>query len=244
MHVGCVDSGLTQERFALGELLHQRLAKVTHELWGTDVDAEGIRFLREHGFDRVLAVDLSLERPGPDLATVGFDVIVLGEVLEHIPNPGNLLAGLKELMGLGRTRLIISVPNAFSLTGLLSFARGVESVHPDHNFWFSRTTLRTLLAKSGLCVLEEYVYVFDVDYLPARRLRGTRFFDSRGQIEPRQVRSSVRRMLGRLLRRGLANVPAEVGRTLLSAILYRRTAYWGDGLVVVCARDDDGRSAL
>jgi hypothetical protein len=143
----------------------------------------------------------------------------------------------------GTTRLIVSVPNAFSLTGLFSLARAKEWVHPDHNVYFSRTTLRTLLAKSGLCVLEEFVYVFDVDYLPARRLRDTRFFDGRGAVESRRVLSSGRRMLGRLRRRRLAEMPAEIGRTLLSALLYRRTPYWGDGLVAVCTRNDDSGAA-
>ena len=96
--------------------------------------------------------------------------------------------------------MIVSVPNAFSLTGLFSFARGVESVHPDHNFYFSRTTLRTLLAKNGLSVLKEYVYVFDVDYLPTRRLEGALFFDGTGQIRSHPVLPSARRLLGR--RRG------------------------------------------
>src|SRR5262249_9434356 len=113
-----------------------------------------------------------------------------------------------------------------------------ESVHPDHNYYYSRTTLRTLLAKCGLGVIEEYVYVFDVDYLPARRLRGARFFDARGRSEARPVHSSVRRVLGRLLRRSPADMPAEIGRTMLPSFLYRRTPYWGDGLVVVCMREE------
>jgi 2-polyprenyl-3-methyl-5-hydroxy-6-metoxy-1,4-benzoquinol methylase len=244
LHVGCVDSGFARERFALGELLHQRLAIVARDLWGTDVDAEGVRFLLDNGFDHVLPIDLSTEAPGAGLAAVGFDVIVLGEVLEHLPNPGKMLAGVRGLMRPGRTRLIVSVPNAFSLTGLFSFARGVESVHPDHNFYFSRTTLRNLLAKNGLSVLKEYVYVFDVDYLPARRLEGTLFFDGTGQIKSHPVHPSARRLLGRLRRLRPADALNEIARTLLSAFLYRRTPYWADGLMVVCARDDDQPAAV
>lgn len=242
LHVGCVDSGLSQERFAQGELLHQRLAVVAQALWGTDVDAEGVRFLQKQGMDRVFRIDLSSEAPGPELADVAFDVIVLGEVLEHLPNPGKMLLGLRELMRPGKTQLIISVPNAFSLTALFSFARGIEVVHPDHNYYFSRTTLRTLLAKSGLSPREEYVYVFDVDYLPSRRLKGTLFFNAKGQIEPRPLRSSARRLLGRLRALSPADAPAEIARSLLSIVLYRRTPYWSDGLVAVCSRDDDPRS--
>ena len=244
LHVGCVDSGLAQERFALGELLHQRLAVVARELWGTDVDVGGVRFLQKHGMDRVFPIDLSSEAPGPELGAASFDIIVLGEVLEHLPNPGRMLGRLRELMSPGKTRLIVSVPNAFSLTGLFALASGIESVHPDHNFYFSRTTLRTLLAKSGLSLVKEYVYVFDVDYLPARRLKGALFFDGMGQVEPRRVRSSARRLLGRLWHGNPASALTEIVRTLVSAFLYHRTPYWADGLVVVCARDDDQPSAV
>jgi 2-polyprenyl-3-methyl-5-hydroxy-6-metoxy-1,4-benzoquinol methylase len=244
LHVGCVDSGLTQERFDLGELLHQRLALVARELWGTDVDVEGIRWLQDLGIERVFPIDLCSETLGPELEVASFDVIVLGEVLEHIPNPGAMLRRLRELMSPGRTRLIISVPNAFSLTGLFALAGGVESVHPDHNFYFSRTTLRTLLVKSGLSLVEEYVYVFDVDRLPARRLEGALFYDGAGGLRRRPARSSVRRLLGRLRRLRPAQAVTEVARTLLCALLYRRTPHWADGLLVVCARDDDGRPAL
>jgi hypothetical protein len=243
LHVGCVDSGLAQERFALGELLHQRLAVVARELWGTDVDVDGVRFLQEHGMDRVFPIDLSSEAPGPELGAVSFDIIVLGEVLEHLSNPGRMLRRLRELMSPGKTRLIVTVPNAFSLTGLFALATGIESVHPDHNFYFSRTTLCTLLARSGLSLIKEYVYVFDVDYLPARRLEGALFFDDTGQIRPRPMRSSARRLLGRLWHLRSTTTLNEIVRTLVSGFLYRRTPYWADGLVVVCARDDDQPAA-
>jgi 2-polyprenyl-3-methyl-5-hydroxy-6-metoxy-1,4-benzoquinol methylase len=244
LHVGCVDAGLTRERLARGELLHQRLAAVAGELWGTDVDSDGVRLLHEHGVHRVLLLDLGSEEPAPGLRDADFDIIVLGEVLEHLADPGSMLRRLRELMQPGQTRLIVSVPNAFSLTTLSSLVRGLESVHPDHNFYFSRTTLRSLLAKCRLSVLEEYVYVFDVDRLPARRLERVRFFDAKGLIERRRTRSSTRRLLGRLRHLRPAGFPGEIARTLAAAVLYRRTPYWADGLVAVCGRSDGRPSAL
>lgn len=239
LHVGCVDSGLSRERFTAGELLHQRLAKVASELWGTDVDVEGVRFLQEQGVGRLFAIDLTSQAPPNELAAVEFDVIILGEVLEHLPHPAKMLAVLRDLMTPGRTRLIVSVPNAFSLTALFSLARGMETVHPDHNYYFSSTTLRTLLTKAGLTILKEYVYVFDPEYLPAARLKGALFFDLSGRTARRTVHSSIRRLLGRLRHLTPAAYPAELGRTLLSVVLYRRTPHWGDGIVAICSRDDD-----
>lgn len=240
LHVGCVDAGLTEERLNRGELLHQRLGAVAQELWGTDVDVRGVRLLLEHGIDRVLPIDLAAGLSSTsELSAITFDVVVLGEVLEHLVNPGTMLAALRVLMRPGRTRLIVSVPNAFSLTSLASIARRTETVHPDHNFYFSRTTLRTLLAKCGLRVLEEYAYTFDPDRLPADRLRQTMFFGGEGRPERRPTPSSIRRLLGRLRHLPIREAPGEVAWTMLSLGLYRRTAYWADGLLTVCARDDD-----
>ncbi len=243
LHVGCVDSGLTQERLASGELLHQRLATVARELWGVDIDAKGVQLLQEHGMGHVCRVDLASQAPGPELRSVVFDIIIVGEVLEHLPNPGVMLRRLRDLMTPGRTRLVVSVPNAFALTGLLSLARGIESVHPDHNFYFSPATLRALLAKCGLSIVKEYAYAFDVDYLPAQRLRQTLFFDDRGQIVSRSIRSSVRRFVGRLRHLDPGAVCAEIARTTVSVVLYRRTPYWADGLLAVCTRDDQVSAA-
>jgi hypothetical protein len=78
-----------------------------------------------------------------------------------------------------------------------------------------------------------------VDYLPTRRLRDTLFFDAKGRAEVRKCHSSARRLLGRLRTRRLTQVLPEIGRTMISAALYRRTPYWSDGLVAVCARADE-----
>jgi hypothetical protein len=45
LHVGCVDAGLLEERFARGDLLHQKLERVARRPVGTDIDSEGIRFM-------------------------------------------------------------------------------------------------------------------------------------------------------------------------------------------------------
>lgn len=239
LHVGCVDSGLTRERFARGELLHQQLGRVARELWGTDIDGEGVRFLESRGVERLFLGDLSSGVPLPALEQTPFDVIVLGEVLEHMPNPGRMLTSVRTMMRPGKTLLIVTVPNAFALSGLLSLVRGVESVHPDHTANFSRTTLLTLLTKTGLAVVKEYVYVFDVEYLPAQRLKQTRFYDAAGRRQSRQMASATRRLLGRIRHRHPSQIPAEFAKTLLAAILYRRTPYWADGLVAFCVRHDD-----
>ena len=43
LHLGCVDSGLLEERLSCGNLLHAALAKASRDLWGIDLDAAGLQ---------------------------------------------------------------------------------------------------------------------------------------------------------------------------------------------------------
>jgi len=119
----------------------------------------------------------------------------------------------------------------------------VESVHPDHKYYFSRTTLHTLLAKSGLAPIKEYVYVFDVDYLPARRLEGALFFDGIGQMEP--TRTPVGPATTRPAPASTSRGRPERDRTDRAECLsLSPDAILGRCLLVVCARDDDQPAAV
>jgi len=59
--------------------------------------------------------------------------------------------------------MIITVPNGLRLTGLGYTLKGYESVHPDHNYWFSYKTLDALIKKNGYYVKEILVHSF-LDY--------------------------------------------------------------------------------
>jgi SAM-dependent methyltransferase len=229
LHLGCVDVGLVEERFRRGELLHQRLAAVASELWGVDIDAAGIAFLRSQGFTNLLAGDICQLH---DLATLrgqDFDVIVASEVVEHLSNPGLFLSGIRNLMAPGRTELIVTVPNAFRVETLLWLLRGVECVHPDHNFWFSYRTATNLLHKSGLTIGAVYAYSLQpwgILPAPVRRLFGrlgkATACETVGPTPP--VVPPTARLLAYL---------RSLPRRLLVTWLYRTTPFWGDGLILV-----------
>lgn len=211
LHIGCVDSGILAERFARGELMHQRLAGVAAELWGVDVDAAGIAFLRSHGVPNLAVADAATVGSTPELAGRAFDVIVASELVEHLSNPGLFLDSVQALMAPGRTELVISVPNAFKYATLVGLVRGHELVHPDHNAYFSYYTLTNLLGKHGLEVVDGAMYQFLLpDVPPSRSPRGW-----------------LRRWRPRW--RGLPE--RTVGRILL-----RLSPFFGDGILVTVRR--------
>jgi predicted TPR repeat methyltransferase len=72
------------------------------------------------------------------------ELIIASEVLEHLSNPGNFLAGLKQAYP-GKT-CFITVPNAGSYT----VKDGKEVVNDDHVCWYSYQTLQTLLKRYAI----------------------------------------------------------------------------------------------
>lgn len=75
------------------------------------------------------------------------DIIVCGEVLEHLSNPGWFLVRLRRQYAGIPT--IITVPNAFSKVAQHWLAKGRENVNADHVAWYSPKTLQTLLERAG-----------------------------------------------------------------------------------------------
>jgi len=228
LHLGCVDAGLLRERFEAGELMHQKLAGVAGELWGVDIDEEGISFLRGQGFDNLVTGDIcELDKIG-GVQDRDFDVIVASEVVEHLLNPGLFLNSVKMIMAPRRTELIVTVPNAFRVGTLLSLLRGVEYVHPDHNYWFSYHTATNLLRKCGFDIAEVLVYSFQDAGLRSSRPAGVRANGSHGGEDEAGPQPGP----AHLPRRALAYLRSLPRRLLVSA-LYRTSAFWGDGIIVV-----------
>lgn len=159
LHLGCIDEGLTAERLNSGELLHFKLINVATEVWGVDISKRGIQLLQEHGVDNLVLGNIEQIDEIEKLKGHNFDIILLTEVLEHLNNPGLFLQRIKKLFD-SDTTMIITVPNGLRLTGLMRQIKGYEFVHPDHNYWFSYKTIKTLMEKNGYNVDEMLTYSF------------------------------------------------------------------------------------
>jgi SAM-dependent methyltransferase len=74
-----------------------------------------------------------------------FDVVVAGELLEHVRDPAGLVADARRVLRPGGT-LVGSVPNGFRLKNRLRFAAGrPPETDPTHLHLFSPDDLRALL---------------------------------------------------------------------------------------------------
>src|SRR4051812_6283354 len=86
LHLGCTNYPYTEDAIANEMLLHLDLEQIASDLTGLDADAEGIRILQQHGCSNVVLADLEHLEKCELRGT--FDVIVAGEILEHLNNPG------------------------------------------------------------------------------------------------------------------------------------------------------------
>lgn len=141
LDLGAADNRHVAGHQAEGLWLHADLAEVAATCVGIDLDPDAVAALRKEGWDlRVGDVE------GLDLGE-RFDLVVAGELIEHLPNPGLLLASARRHLAPGG-QLAISTPNAFALharPGLLAPLARTRGIHPEHVAWYCATTLRQLL---------------------------------------------------------------------------------------------------
>ena len=140
-------------------LLHTELEAVASDLWGIDADQAGIDVLKEHGSNQIVLGDLE-NLDDIDLDQT-FDVIVAGEMIEHLNNPGFFLSGIQRFMNDG-TRLVLTTVNAycgmrFLWYGLRGKRGRFEFVHPDHVAYYSYSTLKVLVERHELH-LENFLF--------------------------------------------------------------------------------------
>lgn len=160
LHLGCTNYPYTENSIKDGSLLHFELAKVTKDLYGLDLDERGIAILRQQGIDKIFRADL--EKLEDANLNETFEVIIAGEVIEHLSNPGLFLNGIKRFMD-QKTELVITTINAYSGMRFAIYAlrgRGGinEPVHPDHVAYYSYSTLNLAIKRAGLHVKEFYFY--------------------------------------------------------------------------------------
>lgn len=160
LHLGCADYPFTQDSIDAGRLLHFELDKITEELYGFDFDEKGLKILEENGATNLYQADLeNLDAVDLDKK---FDVIVAGEMIEHLSNPGLFLKGIQRYMS-EDTKLLITTINAymgmrFWIYGLRGRGGSFEPVHQDHVAYYSYSTLNLIVERENLKVDEFMFY--------------------------------------------------------------------------------------
>jgi SAM-dependent methyltransferase len=168
LHLGCTDWPYTQNRLEYGNLLHLELQEYAASIWGIDGDQQGLDILTRMGISNLFRGNLeSLHQVDCDRT---FDVILAGEVIEHLSNPGLFLRGVQRFMRPDSV-LVITTVNAycgFRMFRYLTRGHGGagEPVHPDHVAYYSYATLTHLLTRENLAVRKFFFYDLGTEHRP------------------------------------------------------------------------------
>ena len=152
-----LDIGCCGSRYKLEGWLHLNIKKYAKSVFGIDKSKECIEFLREKGYDVEVAnaENFNLNQK--------FEVIVAGELIEHLSNFQGFLNSVRKHLKKGGL-LILSTPNMFYFQNtLFLILRGYPAVHKEHTCWFDEITLRQLLGRFGFSV-EKSMYTTEIKY--------------------------------------------------------------------------------
>jgi 2-polyprenyl-3-methyl-5-hydroxy-6-metoxy-1,4-benzoquinol methylase len=156
LHLGCSDAPFTAALLQANELLHLKLLKQNPNIIGFDLSTTGTQLLRRACPDSKFicgnaeALD---EHFGPNT----FDLMIAGEMVEHLSNPGSFFEACAKVLSPDGV-LLLTVPNTFGIRRYIHSLFGVENYHPDHTFYFSENTLGTLAGRYGFSVFRSRYY--------------------------------------------------------------------------------------
>lgn len=161
--LGALDETAYASKQDNGRWLHARLCAVAREVVGIDnsslVPPEGLQ-TRPNG--RIVNADIFAL--SSSVALYGRpDLVVAGELIEHLPDTLAFLRSLKASPELAGVEFVFSTPNACSWHNVAIGLVGRESTHQDHLQIYSYKTLRTLFDRAGveLQSLQPYGARFD-----------------------------------------------------------------------------------
>ena len=138
-----------------GGLLAEKIRAAGHTVVGVDVlEIPGVR----ERTDEFYTADL--DKPLPAEVGGQFDLVIAGDIIEHLSRPGDILRDILRVMRPGG-QLIVSVPNfghwyprfRVALGGFGYDRRGV--LDNTHLRFFTRRTLRRTVHRAGFDILQE-----------------------------------------------------------------------------------------
>jgi SAM-dependent methyltransferase len=147
-----LDLGAIQHSWRMSESnpdwLHAKIRAVAARCVGVDFLADDVAALRERGYDIFPGDVLKDAPPGQ------FDVVVAGDLVEHLPDPGIFLEYVAKALRADGVA-VVTTPSAFYIGQLWTVLfRGRPEISPEHTVWFDPFTFHQLAERSPLQVQE------------------------------------------------------------------------------------------
>lgn len=145
LDLGCVHHN--PENYKSKYWLHKALKQVARTLDGLDLYEDGVNYLRKLGYN-VMHGNAENFHTDKD-----YDVIVAGDLIEHLENLSGFLNSCKAHLRPGG-KLLLSTPNPWYWRFIIKAAlfKGRVNPNPEHTLWMCPTVLEQLLARHGMKV--------------------------------------------------------------------------------------------
>ncbi len=154
--VGETDCSLEKklQAFDDGRVLHAHLTRAAAAVVGVDRDERAVQTIQsKFRGSKLMVADVEHLEQLPLHGT--FDVILFGDLIEHLSCPGRALEGIRRFMT-PDSELIISTPNAFGLPANIRFTLGRFRDGKEHVAAYSQFTLPALLERHQFKMTELY----------------------------------------------------------------------------------------
>lgn len=158
LHLGFILHDQWRERLAEGNWLHSQILAVAESVVGIDYLESEVEAIRTTVGCECYTGDVM--RLGDVELKEKFEVIVCGELIEHIESARDLLDGIKGLCHEG-TDVIITTPNPWDRKWAANMKAGkleTEWANPEHVAWYSMMTLTKLLERCGYVIIRAEHY--------------------------------------------------------------------------------------
>jgi len=132
----------------------RELVKRGARVWGVELDRDAAA-LAEESCEKVIVADLDELDPKAAFGDERFDLVVIGDVLEHLADPLKILKDARGLLAPGGA-VLVSVPNIAHVSVRIKLLAGAFPYDPSgildrtHRRFFTRPSLEKLLAEAGL----------------------------------------------------------------------------------------------
>ncbi len=154
LDLGCIEHELFRDNMKRGTWLHHKIKQLAKSVIGVDLLEEYLPELRQSGYD-IIYGNVEKLHEVKELEGKTFDVIVAGDLIEHLFNAGLFLDSLKLFCG-ENTEIIITTPNVMAIHFFFpNLRKGIEPNRDDHTCWYSMRTLCQLFEMKGFQIAEK-----------------------------------------------------------------------------------------
>jgi len=142
LDLGCIDHDADEALARGGEWLHARLRSVAETLVGVDLLASDADVLNARGYD-IRVADVESLHLGAQ-----FDLIVAGDLIEHLSNIGQFLDSVSRHMH-DQSVFVVTTPNPFNVEQFSqALFRNKIMVNPQHTVWIDPRVMHELISRS------------------------------------------------------------------------------------------------